>query len=42
MVYSIQTNWVAGSTIPWYKITHDLPNIDRNEAKIINLEGKIK
>lgn len=42
MVYSLATTWKAGQKIPWFEISHYLPNIDKNEAKIINNEAKIK
>lgn len=36
IIYSIKRYWSAGQTIPWFKIYHDLPNSDINEASIIN------
>ncbi|CAD8073262.1 unnamed protein product [Paramecium primaurelia] len=41
MVYSIRTNWQKGRTLPWFKITHDLPNMDLNEGTILNKLGEI-
>ncbi len=41
MTYSVTTLWEAGKPIPWFNITHTLPNIDINEANIVVIQGRI-
>lgn len=39
IVYAFRTHW-NGDVIPWFSITHTIPNVDFNEALIINKEAE--
>nr|WP_166154732.1 hypothetical protein [Neochlamydia sp. AcF84]NGY94515.1 hypothetical protein [Neochlamydia sp. AcF84] len=41
IMYGFITHW-RGDVLPWFKISHSIPNIDYNEATIINKEGQKK
>ncbi|MGR3912893.1 MAG: hypothetical protein QRY71_06295 [Candidatus Rhabdochlamydia sp.] len=40
MVYGFKTEW-KGDILPWVKISHTIPNIDLNEATIINKGAEV-
>ncbi|OMJ79344.1 hypothetical protein SteCoe_20636 [Stentor coeruleus] len=43
MIWPIETTWVGrADKIPWFQISHSIPNIDFNEATISNVDSQIQ